>query len=180
MSRSSLLAALLLAALPLLGAPQTAQGRAVASKGPVFELRHMTYVASNGPVNEMVLNADSAQVFLKESEARLQHVHAHFQAPGNVAASGHRGSLDMECDRGTFSLETGDFVAEGHVRGVTGDGRRFETTRLAYHRSQAMVTTDQPVLIQDATGAYRGGGFRYYVRDNRFRLVGGAEVVQEP
>lgn len=180
MSRSSFLAALLLVALPLLGVPQTASGRVVGSKGPVFELRHMTYVASDGPVNEMILNADSAQVFLKESEARLEHVHAHFQAPGSAGASGGRGSLDMECDRGTFSLATGDFLAEGHVRGVTGDGRRFETTRLAYHRSQAMVTTDQPVLIQDATGAYRGGGFRYFVRDNRFRLVGGAEVVQEP
>lgn len=183
MPRPSLLACLvLLAAMPLLAAPPTAAGAVVAFGGPVFELHQMTYVASDGPVNEMVLKAESAQVLLKQNEARLQHVHARMQAPGDAGGDTPRGrgSLEMQCDRGIFSLATGDFIAEGHVRGVTGDGRRFETTRLAYHRSEAVVTTDQPVLIQDSTGAYRGGGFRYFVRDNRFRLVGGAEVVQKP
>jgi LPS export ABC transporter protein LptC len=150
--------------------------------GPIFELRNMTYVASEGAVNEVVLDAETAQVFPAQNEAHLQDVHAHLQSPGEGSAPGvqDRGSLDMQCDRGTFSISTGDFVAEGNVRGVTGDGRRFQTTRLDYNRREGLVTTDQPVLIQDETGTYRGGGFRYYVRENRFRLVGGAEVLQEP
>lgn len=155
---------------------------AAAPPGPVFELRHMTYVASEGPVNEVVLDAKTAQVFPAQNTAYLQDVHAHLQAPGDGsgAAAKGRGSIDMRCDRGTFSIASGDFAAEGNVRGITGDGRRFETTRLHYIRGQGLVTTDQPVVIKDETGTYRGGGFRYYVRENRFRLVGGAEVLQEP
>ena len=41
-----------------------------------------------------------------------------------------------------------------------------------------IVTTNAPVQITDKGGTYRGGGFRYFVRENRFRLMGGASVVQ--
>jgi LPS export ABC transporter protein LptC len=127
--------ALLLASVPAPAAPPV---------GPVFELSDMTYVASEGPVNEVVLDAKTAQVFPAQNEAHLQDVHAHLQAPGDNS------------------------------------GAAAQTTRLDYNRSEGLVTTDQPVVIQDETGTYRGGGFRYYVRENRFRLVGGAEVLQEP
>lgn len=179
MPRRPTLSSALAAAALLLG---SAPAPAAPPVGPVFELKHMTYVASDGPVNELVLDARTAQVFPAQNEAHLQDVHAHLQAPGDgsAAAGPSRGSIDMRCDRGTFSIATGDFVAEGNVRGITGDGRRFQTTRLDYDRSEGLVTTDHPVVIQDETGTYRGGGFRYYVRDNRFRLVGGAEVLQEP
>ena len=40
--------------------------------------------------------------------------------------------------------------------------------------------TDDPVLIVDEDGRYRGGGFRYFVNESRFRLLGGATVVQDP
>ena len=35
-------------------------------------------------------------------------------------------------------------------------------------------------LITDRDGRYRGGGFRYFVNEARFRLMGGATVVQDP
>jgi len=36
------------------------------------------------------------------------------------------------------------------------------------------------VLMSESGTTLRGGGFRYYVREERFRLLGGAEVVQDP
>jgi hypothetical protein len=35
-------------------------------------------------------------------------------------------------------------------------------------------------VIRDAFGTLRGAGFEYWVRENRFRLIGGASVVQGP
>ena len=40
--------------------------------------------------------------------------------------------------------------------------------------------TDAPVLLTEAGTTLKGGGFRYYVEEERFRLLGGAEVLQEP
>jgi hypothetical protein len=40
------------------------------------------------------------------------------------------------------------------------------------------VSTNAPVDIQDDAGSYKGkGGFRYYVRENRFLLNSAATVV---
>lgn len=138
---------------------------------PVLELGGMTYLASRGEKNEVVLEAEHAQILPEQDVAHLQVVHAVLDSEGG-------GNLDMHCDRGTFELESGDFLAEGNVHGVTGGGRRFRTERLRYRHADALVTTEAPVEIRDAAGTYRGTGFRYHVRENRFRLMGGAQVIQ--
>jgi LPS export ABC transporter protein LptC len=84
----------------------------------------------------------------------------------------------MRCERGTIQIESSDFDAEGNVRGITGDGRRFRTQHLRYTHGSGLVSTNSPVEIRDETGTYRGGGFRYYIRENRFQLRGAATVVQ--
>lgn len=143
-------------------------------------LTGMTYVASIGPTNDVVLDADRAHVPSPGAEAHLEGVRARFgtKAPGGPT-SGASGGLDMVCDRGVFDLDTSDFIAQGNVRGTTADGRRFETEALRYSHEKGLVSTDHPVVIRDDSGTYRGGGFDYYVRDDRFRLRGGARVVQE-
>ena len=84
----------------------------------------------------------------------------------------------MSCDRAQYHLDTNDFVAEGHVRGRTGDGRRFETSRLRYDHANAVAVSDVPVTITDRHGRYRGAGFRYHVGEGRFQLVGDVSVIQ--
>lgn len=160
-------------------AAATAQARG-ADEGPeriTLQLGGMTYVASAGTANEMVIEAEHATIHPDAETAQLRAMRA-VLAPAEPGA-GRSGGLDMTCDRGTFQLATGDFVAEGDVRGVTGDGRRFRTTHLRYHHEEGLVVADVPVEIRDAAGRYRGGGFRYWVRENRFRLSGGATVVQD-
>ena len=143
------------------------------SREPVLSLRGMTYVASRGESNEVVLDAARARVLPEQDVAHLEQVRA------KLSAVDGEGALDLTCERGTFRMSSGDFLAEGNVHGTTGDGRRFVTDSLNYRHGQALVTTDQPVVIRDGAGTYRGGGFRYHVRENRFRLLGGATVVQE-
>lgn len=146
----------------------------------VLELGGMTYVSSAGAANEMVIAADHATIHPDEEVAELREMHAVVAASDEADTKGEAsGGLDMRCERGTFQLATGDFLAEGDVRGVTGDGRRFRTSRLRYHHDQGLVVADVPVEIRDEAGTYRGGGFRYWVHENRFRLSGGATVVQD-
>ena len=140
---------------------------------PALELGAMTFVASLGTENEVVLEAEHARVQTGEKLAHLQTVHLLLAPDRDVPG------LDMECERGTVDIETSDFDAEGNVRGITGDGRRFRTERLRYTHAQGLVSTNSSVVIRDDTGTYRGGGFRYYVRENRFQLRQADTRVQE-
>jgi len=137
----------------------------------------MTYVASEGARSEVIVEAERARVGQGERVAVLDTVHARL---GSYAApDSPQGGLELNCDRGTFDFDGGDLTAEGNVRGRTADGRRFETEHLVYRRETGRVTTQSPVVIRDGFGTLRGQGFEYWVRENRFRLVGGASVVQE-
>lgn len=166
--------ALAVAVSLLLGFPPAPASAQEDAERITLELGGMTYVASAGAANEMVIDAEHATVHPDTEVAELRTMHAVI-APAEEGGGG----LDMTCDRGTFELGSGDFVAEGDVRGVTGDGRRFRTTRLRYHHDEGLAVAEVPVEIRDAAGTYRGGGFRYWVRENRFVLSGGATVEQD-
>jgi LPS export ABC transporter protein LptC len=141
---------------------------------PALELGGMTFVVSQGAENEVVLVAEHARLETGEKLAYLTTVHLLLSPDRDTPG------LNMKCERGTINLETSDFDAEGNVHGTTGDGRRFRTERLRYKHGPGLVTTDSPVDIKDAAGTYTGnGGFRYYVRENRFQLRRAATVVQQ-
>jgi LPS export ABC transporter protein LptC len=138
----------------------------------------MTYVASTGARNDVIVEAGRARLGRGEQLAQLEEVHA--RVGSFAAAGGKAGGVELRCARGSFDLERGDLTAEGDVQGTTADGRRFQTERLVYRRDTGRVTTRAPVVIRDAFGTLRGAGFEYWVRENRFRLIGGASVVQGP
>jgi LPS export ABC transporter protein LptC len=125
------------------------------------------------------VEAERASFGRTDRVARLTTVHARVGKAAGAKASG-AGGLELECERGSFDVASGDLTAEGNVRGVTADGRRFETQRLVYSRATGRVSTRAPVVIRDAFGTARGAGFEYWVRENRFRLIGGASVEQGP
>lgn len=142
--------------------------------GPSFELASMTYVGSRGAENEIVLDAGRARYWPQRERVQLEQMRASLAAMAGVPG------FEMTCDRGLLDLAKSDFQAVGNVRGRTRDGRRIRTDRLRYDHETGVVSTAEPVVITDGTGTYRGGGFLYYVREGRFKLLGGAEVIQEP
>ena len=141
--------------------------------GQILHVRGMTFVASEGTRNEIVLRAERARFYPDHEIADLEVVEVEVE-PGD-----DRVGFSMACDAGRLSLSSQDFVAEGNVVGTIEGGRRFETTWVAYDESEGLLYTDDPVLIADDGGLYRGGGFRYHVDEGRFRLLGGATVVQD-
>ena len=65
-------------------------------------------------------------------------------------------------------------------RGSTGDGQRYQTAWVRYDHKRGLLYTDAPVAMEDASGSFRGDGFRYDTRKKSFRLLGNVSVVQKP
>ena len=134
----------------------------------------MTYVGSRGELREFVLRAEQASFQPETRRAALEGV--------RVVATDEDDSRNFEvtCRRGELDIETNDFLAEGDVRGTTGDGRSYRAPWVRYDNAAGLLFTDAPVVMRDATGTFRGDGFRYHVKERRFRLLGNVSVVQDP
>ncbi|MCG8590594.1 MAG: LPS export ABC transporter periplasmic protein LptC, partial [Proteobacteria bacterium] len=138
-----------------------------------LDVEGMTFVSTRDDRPEVVLRAREAQFQPDTDRATLQQVRA-------LVTAEDESSFEVTCDRGELNLETNDFVAEGNVVGQTASGRQFRTERVEYDHARGLLHTNVPVVIEEATGTYEGGGFEYHVREDRFRLLGGARVIQAP
>ncbi len=165
---------------PVLGSPGSAVAEAPdlgwldGDLGQILHVTGMTFVASEGSANEILVRAETARFYPEREIADLVEVHVHV-APGDG-----RLGFEMRCDEGRLNLATQDFVAQGHVVGTIEGDRQFEALWVVYDEEKGVLYTDDPVLIVDRDGRYRGGGFRYFVNEERFRLEGGATFVQDP
>jgi len=133
----------------------------------------MTFVGSRGDVSEFVLRAERALFLPEKNVAELEDVEVVSEGAG-----GKRREFQMRCDRGELNVETSDFLAEGNVRGTTGEGQLYRAPWVRYEHEQALLYTDAPVTMQDNTGRFRGDGFRYFVKQRRFRLIGNVSLEQ--
>lgn len=141
---------------------------------PLLEVDAMTFVASRESSNEIVLRAVHARFDTEDERVYMEDVQA------RVEPSGHAGYFDIRCDTAQLDLETNDLEARGNVRGQTDGGREFSAAWVKYDDEAGLLFTNARVLISEDAITYRGGGFQYFVRERRFRLLGGASVVQEP
>lgn len=157
--------------LSLLGGPVVA----LAADSPPLDVEGMTFVSTRGGETDVVVHAEQARFRPSADVAELTVVRA------EVSTGDETGSrIEIECDEGTLNLKSNSFWARGNVHGRTSDGREFSAPWARYDHTDGMLFTDAPVVMSEAGTKIRGGGFRYYVREQRFRLLGGAEVVQEP
>jgi len=160
--------------LPPSSAPPGSGPQPVTEVAPAgLVLEGMTFVSSEGSDAEMVVEADHARLDRDTNLVILDRVRT------EVHGEPERSGFEMTCDEGELDVDTRKLLATGNVHGRTVDGREFLTTWVRYDPAEDLAYTDAPVLIYDAGGSFQGGGFRYHVRENRFRLLGGASVVRE-
>jgi hypothetical protein len=163
-------------ALACFAAAQTAPAAAETPPAVGLTLEGMTYVLSHGDTTDLVVDAHRAEVSPSTGRVALAGVRAHIASlPG---AAPQAGGLELVCEHGELDLGTREFVARGRVAGRTPGGRTLRTERLRYRHERGLISSDAPVAMSDDSGEYRGGGFQYWVREDRFRLTGGARVVQ--
>jgi len=140
----------------------------------VLRITGMTFVGSRGSLREVVLRADRA-VF--RPQTRIADL---FEVDAVVTENGEGRSFTMTCERAELNIDSNDFSAEGNVQGETGDGQRYWAPWVRYDHAEGVLFTDAPVRMLDTTGSFRGDGFRYHVRERRFRLLGNVRVEQAP
>jgi LPS export ABC transporter protein LptC len=153
-------------------AAQAVAANETARESPALDIERMTFLASEAADSRLLLRADKAKFFPETDSAELMVVEATVYGDEGAVA------FEMTCDRGDLDLKTNDFVARGNVLGQTDDGMKFEVDRVNYDHESGTLFTDEDILITDDGGTYRGGGFRYFVEEKRFQLLGGARVVQ--
>ncbi len=161
-----------LAAVALM-APSVAAAQAPPAGAAGLEIRGMTFVQSRGDAAEMVVEAEQGRI---EPDTKMVHLET---VRTVVETTAERAGFEMTCDRGELALEDHALYASGNVRGRTADGRSFATSWVRYDPEKELAYTDAPVEIEDASGRLAGGGFRYHVKEGRFKLLRGATVRRE-
>ena len=134
----------------------------------------MVFVVSRAGEGELVIESPEATLHPDSQRAELRDAKLRATDPQ------HHRRFDVRCDRGELDLVSYDFLAQGDVHGSTADGQRYEAPWVKYRRGDALLYTDAPVLLQDASGQLRGDGFRYHLRERRFEVTGNVSVVHEP
>lgn len=135
----------------------------------------MTYVLSRGGLTELQIEAKRAEISPRTAHVELVGVRARL---GALAGSSQQaGGLEFVCQRGSLDLEAREFRAVGGITGRMPDGRTLQAQQLRYRQDRGLVSSETPVALRDGTGIFKGGGFQYWVRENRFRLTDGARIV---
>jgi len=147
---------------------------ASAEESPELRISGMTFVGSRSDESELVVRSDTAFFHPDSDLADLRGVRA------TVSDAKKRESFQLECDRAELDIETNDFTATGHVRGITGDGRRYSAVWVHYDHATSTLSTDAPVTVVDSGGTFRGDGFRYHIDERRFELVGNVVMERTP
>jgi LPS export ABC transporter protein LptC len=142
----------------------------------VLEVTGMTFVGNRGDERKVVLRSKRAIFHPDTNRAELEEV----EVVVSDRAEQEDRSFEMSCDRADLDVETNDFYAEGNVRGATSGGQRYQAAWVRYAHDEGLLQTDAPVSMVDATGSFRGDGFRYLVHEKRFRLLGNVRVEQTP
>jgi LPS export ABC transporter protein LptC len=135
----------------------------------------MTFVGSRAGVREVVLRSRSARLQPEKQIAHLEDV----SATVTEDEAGQR-SFTMNCDRVELDIARSDFKADGNVRGETAQGQHYSAPWVKYVHEQGLLYTDEPVVMTDSRGSFRGNGFRYHVHERRFELLGNVRVEQRP
>lgn len=155
--------------VPGVGAAAADEGRGLAG----LSISGMTFVQSDGETAAMIVEAERGRL---DPETRIVHLEG---VKTRVAGNAERSGFALTCDKGDLGLDDHSLLATGNVRGRTADGRSFSAPWVRYDPKKDVAFTDAPVEIEEATGSLHGGGFRYHVREGRFRLLGGATVRRE-
>lgn len=128
-------------------------------------LSRMTFVSSEEGEPDMVLFAERARIPADGDIVHLGDVSL------ETAGESGEASLVMTCDRARFDLATGDFTADGNVRGRTADGHRFKTPSASFaHDSRVIESHTNVDIIDPSSTRLEGKGFRYDVRSQRMRV----------
>jgi LPS export ABC transporter protein LptC len=147
-------------------------GSLARAEAPVLHVTGMTFVGSRDSAREIVVRSERAKFRTDTKVAELEGVSA------EVSEGDDGRSFAMTCERAELDLQKNDFEARGNVEGKTDNGQRVFAPWVRYDHAKGLLYSDAPVRMIDDSGSFRGDGFRYHVKDQRFKLLGNVRVEQ--
>ena len=96
-----------------------------------------------------------------------------------VAGKGASGDLQVTADRADYRNATRDVVLAGNVRGTSGSGMEFTTTRVTYVAARSQLETAEAVRFQDKGVLLEGVGMEFQTQTRRLRLMKDVSAVYQ-
>jgi LPS export ABC transporter protein LptC len=122
---------------------------------------------------EVEVQAARAQVDPVARVARLYDVKISF-------ADARRGAIVVSSEAAFFDLRSDDFVLEGEVRGLTGEGESFEGRDVRYDAAERKLRSSEEVRVYRENLTLAGEGLEIDVETRRVKIEGKVRTVVRP
>lgn len=122
---------------------------------------------------EVEVRATRAEVDPVARVARLHDVKISF-------ADARRGAIVVTAEAARFDLRSDDFVLNGRVEGVTGEGESFEGRDVYYDAKERKLRSAEPVRVYRENLTLTGEGLEIDVDTRRVKIEGKVRTVVRP
>ena len=137
-------------------------------------LQKVHYTDTKQGVKRWDLSADRAEFNRETNATNLIGVRL------VVPAAGATGELQVTADRAVYHNGTRDVLMDGNVKGKSGKGMQFTTSRVAYVAARSQLETDALVRFSDAGLQLEGVGMVFHTQTRRLRLMRDVSAVYRP
>jgi len=97
-----------------------------------------------------------------------------------VSGKAPTGDLQITADRADYHNRTRDVLLSGKVRGSSGSGMEFSSTRVTYFAAREQLVTSEPVSFKDGGLLLEGVGMEFQTQTRRLRLMKDVSAVYQP
>jgi LPS export ABC transporter protein LptC len=97
-----------------------------------------------------------------------------------VAGKTATGDLQVTADRADYRNSTRDVILAGNVRGSSGSGMEFSTSRVTYVAARSQLESAEPVRFLDGGLKLEGVGMEFQTQTRRLKLMKDVSAVYQP
>jgi len=136
-----------------------------------ISLQKFHYTETKQGVKKWELSAERAEYNKKSDLTSLTGVRL------MVAGDASTGPLEISADRAQYHNGTRDVTLSGNVKGVSGKGLSFSTSRVTYVAARSRLETSERVRFADAGSELEGVGMEFHTQTRRFKLKNDVSAV---
>lgn len=133
----------------------------------VLAIQGFRHTASQNGKKQWTIEADSAQLYVDPSEARLIKILALF-------FSDNENTIKLTADRGILKLDTNNISVFGNVE-ITAPQYNIKTENLQYDQQSNIIETNSPVNVIGPTFRLNAEKMAYNVRTGKIECTGHVE-----
>jgi len=129
-----------------------------------ISLQKFHFTETKQGVKKWELSAERAEYNKKTDVTTLTEVRL------MVVGAASTGDLEISADRAQYHNGTRDVTLYGDVKGTSGKGLSFSTSRVTYVAARSQLETSERVRLADAGSELEGVGMEFHTQTRRFKL----------